>query len=197
MPTLTFNEEKHEYAVDGFPVLGVSRILHAAGLIDSTWVREEGLKRGSFIHSAVELHLQGKLDEADLDPRLKGYVDAFKKAQAELLFEVVNGSDGVPCIERRVFHPTLGYAGTVDMVVRRGDAPPIVVDLKSGEPDDWHGWQLALYALTFTDRVQRANLYVRADGTYRWIERKDRADFEVVKAALTVAQVRIKKGLAA
>lgn len=198
MPTLTLNQETHEYAVDGAPVHGVSKILHAAGLIDSTWLSEEALKRGSFVHQSIEYYLQGDLDEASLDPKLGGFLAAFKKAERELGLVVDRAPAGSPIVEHKIFHPILRYAGTVDLVVRKGGAGHrIVIDLKTGSPDFWHPYQLAAYAMAFTeDLVLRANLYLQPNGDYRWIERTDRRDFEIWKGALAIGGLRIEKGLA-
>lgn len=202
MPTLTLDPEKHQYAVDGKPVHGVSKILHAAGLIDATWLSEEALKRGSIVHQTIEFYLtpeEGELNEDNLHPNVAGYLKAFKKAERELGLKVERDGRGQPFVEYKTLHPMLGYAGTIDYVGRRGgeEAVPIIVDIKSGSPDDWHPIQLAAYALTFTEtRVLRANLYVQADGNYRWFERTDRKDFDLWKAALVIGGYRIEKGLA-
>lgn len=198
MPTLTLDPTTHTYAVDGRPQIGVSQVLAAACLTDKTWVSEEALKRGSYVHEAVELHVQGVLDEASLDPKLLGYVEAWKKFERESGFKVLC-QGGVWQSEIRRSHPLYGYAGTIDHLGHIGERL-ILLDLKSGDPDSWHPWQLAGYAMLFdlpagSTRPERANLYVRPDGSYRFLERKDRNDFEVFKAALTIARARIAAGL--
>lgn len=198
MPTLTLNVSTHEYRVDDRPVLGVSGILAAAGLSDMTWVSEEALKRGSFVHEAIEFHTQGDLKEELLDPKLLGYVNAWKAFERESGFRVIK-VDGRWQSEIRKYHPIYHYAGTIDHLGQIGDRF-FVVDVKSGEPDHWHAWQLAGYAMLFdfpasSPRPHRANVYVRPDGSYRFMERKDRADFDVFKAAITIAQTRIAHGL--
>lgn len=198
MPTLTLHPETHEYAVDGQTVHGVSEIIAAAGLSDMTWVSEEALKRGSYVHEAIEFHTQGDLKEDGLDPKLLGYVNAWKAFERESGFRVLK-HEGVWQSEIRKFHPLYRYAGTIDHLGMIGDRL-FVVDVKSGEPDYWHAWQLAGYAMLFdlpagSQRPLRANVYVRPDGSYRFVERKDRADFDVFKAAITIAQTRIAHGL--
>lgn len=198
MPTLTIDAETHEYRVDDRPVLGVSKIISIAGLSDMTWCSEEALKRGSFVHEAIELYIQGVLDEAELDPKLAGYLEAWKKFEKDSGFRV-RQVGGVWQSEIRKAHPIYGYAGTIDHL---GDIGPrlMLVDVKSGDASDWHGEQLAGYAMLFdfpagSQRPERANVYVRADGSYRFVERKDRGDFERFKAAVTIAQTRVARGL--
>lgn len=198
MQTLTLNEASHEYALDGKPVQGVSSIIAAAGLSDMTWVNEEALKRGSYVHEAIQFHVEGQLDEATLDPKLLGYVNAWKAFERESGFSV-RRVNGIWQSEIRKAHPIYQYAGTMDHL---GDIKNrfFVLDVKSGDPADWHAVQLAGYAMLLdfpagSPRPERANLYVRPDGSYRFVERRDRNDFEVFKAALTIARTRISWGL--
>ena len=198
MGTLTLNEATHEYRVDNRPVLGVSQIIAAAGLSDMSWVSEEALKRGSYVHEAIQLHVEGTLDEKELDPKLVGYLNAWKAFERESGFKV-RQVNGIWQSEIRKAHPIYGYAGTMDHL---GDLAGhfTVLDVKSGDPDDWHGDQLAGYAMledfpAGNPRPNRANLYVRPDGSYRFVERKNREDFETFKAALTIARQRIARGL--
>lgn len=198
MATLTLDASTHEYRLDDRPVLGVSRIIAAAGLSDMTWCNEEALKRGSFVHEAIQLSVEGTLDEKDLDPKLAGYVAAWKAFQRESGFKVLQ-VDGKWQTEIRRHHPLYGYAGTIDHLGTIGNRL-LVLDVKSGDPDGWHGEQLAGYAMTYdlpagSQRPERANVYVRPDGSYRFVERRDREDFERFKAALTIARTRIARGL--
>lgn len=204
MPHLTIDQATHEYRVDNRPVLGVSKILQAAGLMSDEWLSEEALKRGSYVHEAVLYHLEGSLDEAALDPNLLGYVEAWKKFEQENGFRVLREGDLVSGrIEAEIprHHPIYGYAGTPDYLgtIEGARERRILIDLKSGEPSDWHAEQLALYAMLFDcasgPRPERWNVYVRADGSYRQVERKNREDFENAKAAITIARLRIARGL--
>lgn len=184
MPTLTLTPETHTYQLDGLEVLGVSKIIALAGLSDMTWCSEEALKRGSFVHTALEYEDQGQLDEADLDPKLLGYVNAWRKFKTE-------AKATVHAIESRVFHPLYKYAGTLDRLIEI-DGKTYLVDIKSGSPDSWHPIQTALYAMTFdlpagNVRPLRAAVYVSSEGKYSFIIHAEREDFNVAKAAITIA----------
>ena len=50
----------------------------------------------------------------------------------------------------------------------------------------WHGVQVAMYAACFARPLARATLHL-TDERYQWIEHKDRNDWTVAKACLTVA----------
>jgi len=190
LAAVEFDEDSHTYRVGGREVPSVTRILDWAGLMDNAWSDEEALKRGSYVHAALEFDDQGDLDEPNLDPNLAGYVAAWRRAKAEVGFLILPD-----WIERKVFHPIYQYAGMIDRLVAWKDTKA-VVDIKSGSPSPWHAIQLALYALTFTtERVVRLNVYVDRSGGYRLVEHKDRTDFEIAKAALTVGLWRKEKGL--
>ncbi len=198
---LTLDEITHQYRLGDQPVLGVSHILEAAAITDKRWVTEEGLLRGTHIHSTVELHVKNDLDESRLDPRLHGYLAAWKAFERESGFKV-DQVEGVWQCEVKRHHPLYRYAGKIDLIGSIGGRR-FVIDLKSGDPDVWHGFQLAGYAMLEegngsrqSARRERANVYVRPDGVHRFVERRDRNDFEVFKAALTIARTRIAMGLA-
>ncbi len=175
----------HSYQLDGQPILGVSKIISLAGLSDMTWCNEEALKRGSFVHSALEYHDEGSLDEADLDPKLLGYVQAWKKFKLE-------AKATVTAVEKKVFHSLYRYAGTLDRLVVI-DGAHYVIDIKSGPPDSWHPIQTALYAMALESeqggavRPFRAAVYVTSEGKYSFYVHGDREDFNVAKAAITIA----------
>lgn len=197
MPILTLSET-HEYALDGIPVLGVSEILSAAGLIDDSWRSEEALKRGSFVHEAIQFHVEGTLEESSVDPKVVGYLEAWKKFEREVGFKV-HCVGGCWQSEIRRHHPFYGYAGTMDHLGEI-QGRVTIVDVKSGAPKPADAWQLALYAMLFDAvtgmlRPDRVNVYVQPNGDYRMIHHKSRTDFEIAKAAITIAQARIDAGL--
>jgi hypothetical protein len=193
MPTLTLSPS-HEYSLDGRPILGVSKILSAAGLVDTTWLSEDAAFRGTLVHKTVELYVKDDLDEASLDPRLAGYLEGYRRFERESGF-VVAIVEGVYQTELSMYHAVYGYAGTPDLYGSIG-ARRIVVDVKSGDPQAWHGDQLAFYSMLFDpDRPDRANLYLRPDGTYRFDKHTGREDFDNAKAALAIARLRIARGL--
>jgi hypothetical protein len=206
MPTLTFNSETHTYLAEGTKVPSVSEVLRVAGLIDMDWVSEEAMKRGSFVHQTIEFYLQRDLDEAGLDPKLAAYLAAWKAAEREMCIRVLRNEKDAAMVEQRVFHPIYKYAGTLDVLAMLVDRK-VVIDIKTGAPSPWHRIQLAGYAMTFTDEmVGRVNLYLSVEskfdgqkeiytGKYKFVEHRDRNDFNVWKAALTIAQERKSAGL--
>ena len=122
-------EETHEYIVDGIHYDGVTSIIREAGLMpsyspqDLSWY----LQRGTYIHRATELYDKGDLDEATLDPEIKGYVESYKKLGLKYTPDE---------IELRLADKIYQVAGTLD----RPD-----YDIKSGSYAAWHVVQAGIY----------------------------------------------------
>lgn len=184
MPNLAFDPDRHVYTVDGREVPGVTSILRSVGLIDTEWVSDEGLIRGTYVHQAIQFDNEGDLDESTLAPEIRLKVEAYRKWKNEMRVEVLG-------CELHVFHPHLYYCGTMDLHARVQGAP-YIIDLKSGTPQRWHRLQTAAYALAHqaqkgpkAERLPRAALYLQ-DGDYRWTPHPHPFDYDGWKAALTL-----------
>lgn len=182
--TVVFDEVAHEYRVRGERVPSVTGILKEVGLIDTQWLDEAAMLRGTHVHQACEFDDQGDLDEASLDPAILPYVQAWRRCRAEMGFKILAN-------ERRVFHEPMRYCGTLDRIVElRGRQ--VIIDLKTGATQRWHALQVALYALAMRWEepltvYDRASVCLTNEGTYKFNEHKDRTDFDVAKAAVTLA----------
>ena len=161
---------------NGYP--RVTEILHRAGLVDTTWYTEEGRWRGSALHRAAQL-----LDEHDLDwasvppevlPRLRQYQRFLDEVKPEIL-----------AIEETVTNGLLRYVGHLDRRVIIGGREGIL-DLKAPSRAAWQGVQLAMYAGTFREPMARWSLHL-SDHLWNLIEHKGRLDWDVAKAAITLA----------
>jgi hypothetical protein len=179
----------HRYADPaGAEYLGVTSMLKAAGLMgDTPFYTEESRDRGSYVHQAIAYDLVGDLVEPADDDPIRPYVVAFRQWVLDARPETI-------LAERAMADPTLKVAGTVDLVCRIQDAT-YVVDHKTGTEAPWHALQTACYAhLAFVNelgaRFKRAALYLRDDGTYRFVEHADRQDWDIARAALTLARWR-------
>ncbi len=179
----------HRYWLDGRELLGATRMLAEVGLIDPRWYTDEACLRGTYVHQAIEWDLLGTLDEATLDPRLIGYLEAARRFLADSKSRVV-------AVERNLADPLRGIAGTPDLMGYVFDKPA-VVDWKSGGKERWHRYQLAIYEdLMRTNTVlpepllKRFAVYLREDGTYTSEELTDRTDRAVAQAVITIAQAK-------
>ena len=173
-----FDPAAHTYALDGVRVPGVTDVIRAAGLMpDMRFASDWHLERGRLVHAATHMHDEDDLDESQLDPEIAGRVRAWQAFRAEAGARFV-----ITAIERPCASSLPCYAGTPDRV-GTWDGRPCVVDIKAGEPADWHAIQLAAYrALTGT--VDRLGVYLRADGTYKLVTYAAREDWPVFAGAL-------------
>lgn len=181
---IDFDEEKHEYSVDGCRVPSVSEILaplSADRYADlNPWMLKAAAARGTAVHEACELIDYGV--EPEEDPETDGYLVAY---QSFLLDHEVEWK----MIESIVyFHRYNGeiplYAGTLDRF-GKVDGVPTIVDIKtyaslSSDAQLAASCQTALYrdaidqmlsteAVTW-DKESRAILHLKKDGTYRLVD---------------------------
>lgn len=182
---LELDYDEHVYTFAGQRVGGVSEILQALGVIDDRWFTEAACRRGTAVHMAIEYWLRGTLDEASVDDRIRGYLEAAQRFVREAEVDVASA-----LIEESVYHPALRYAGTIDLVARTFGKLS-VVDWKSGSATVV-GIQTAAYDQAFrAEREIRAPLgrfavKLNADGTYKCMEQTNPMDYVVWQAAATV-----------
>lgn len=186
---LTFDQERHEYRLDGRKVPGVTEVLDQ--LVDFRFVKAEVLERarrlGTAVHVACELHDKGTLDESTVVPAVAPYLAAYRKFLAEVAPEWRG-------VEEKVCHELHRYAGTLD---RRGFVfkRRAVLDIKSGAATATVGLQTAAYLEAHdsiygadVDSPARFALYLREDGTYALEEIKTsrQNDFRTFLSALNL-----------
>ena len=192
--SLTFNEERHEYAWEGKIVPSVTQVLSSL----NNWshipegVMVKARAEGQAIHAMVQYETEGTLDEANLPEWLRPFLAAWRKFKDDTGF-AVDGS------EKRVFHAQYKYAGTADLFGRAPKLPKLkgrgIVDLKRSAYDDpITGCQLAGYAAA-EDTMQpdtnmrirwRAGLKLQKDGNYRLQVFESNSDWGTFLACLTV-----------
>ncbi|MDN7658479.1 hypothetical protein [Burkholderia cenocepacia] len=193
MSGLHFDEAEHTYTVAGRRVPSVTQIL--APLVDYSMVPRETLERGrqlgSAVHRMTELYDLDDLDMDSLADELRPYLTAWIKFRAETGF--------VPeTIEKRMFHPSLRFAGTPD---RSGliSGRRAVIDIKKMLTlGPVIGLQLAAYRELFAKNgtvvEDRYGLGLRADGTYRLVPYTDKSDWPVFLSLLTLRNWKEKHG---
>lgn len=161
MPSeVIFVEDKHLYLVDGIPQVSVTQVIEAIGMIRkaSDWHME----RGSHIHKMIELYVNDNLDETTLDPQLVPRLDAYKQFEKASGFKV----DGT---EIPLSHPIWKYCGKPDIWGTFKDKNGLyLIDIKSGQHEEWHLIQIAAYAeLLSVNNIQingAYNLYLKDAG---------------------------------
>jgi hypothetical protein len=164
--------------------LRVTQVLRLAGLVDTTHFNDFARDRGTAVHTATQYLDEGDLDWDTLGDEVRPYVEQYQRWKEEC-------RPTIHRIELEVKYPSLGYAGRLDrcLTINRRDG---VLDIKCGGPAPWHGVQLAGYSMALgwsvpTGALARWVLYLNPNG-YKLVECKDRNDYKVWKAALTIAQ---------
>lgn len=165
----------------------VTELLEILGFTDKRFFTEEAALRGTYVHEATALLDKGDLDLEKLDPSLVGYVRAWETFKAEKKPEILK-------IEHRIEIPESNISGTLDRLIRM-DGKEFLVDLKTGGPEPWHRWQVALYSLLHQMKYggaapHQSVLYLDSEGRYKWLEsQKPWHDRERAKSLIVAAQI--------
>lgn len=143
MNPIEYNEEKHEYMLDGAVVPSVTQLAKQFSGLDTTWLEAhpEFAERGTIMHNQLaDWFVNGTVPT---DEKAIAIVARFKrdpKQQNEVL----------------VYNKTLGYAGTADMIVADGKKIIAIIDFKSSNNTstrnkNYCACQLNLYRLALED----------------------------------------------
>lgn len=164
---LTFDEERHEYTVDGVVVPSVTQIIRFlscdTAAAASPSMRDAAAERGSRIHAACTAYdFDG--EDAEVDGDIVGYVRAYATFLRDYCVK------GWELFEAQCAYGD-DFAGTID---RYGviDGVPTLVDIKTGSRLHMltHRAQLAAYRQVLCafgyDVNASAILHLKKDGTY-------------------------------
>jgi len=199
---VTFDPVEHEYRnFAGVKFESVTKILALDGLCDFSFVEEEirlrAMQRGTSVHWLTQLEDEGKLNYRQVPLRLRPYRKAWTDWKRDTGF--------VPELIEYRFLSLYGYAGTID---RYGKFPPThsyprgstaVVDIKTGEVQDWVRYQLVAYAMrmhgvpAIARNIRRIALALRADGT-RSVKEFPRETWDTDWARFYEAKRRVDAG---
>lgn len=130
MPVLEFNDNKHEYKLDGVVVPSVTSIIKF--LDDYSGVPQEIMEytsnRGRAVHLATALDDQDNLDYATVDDAVFPYLDAWRSFRRDTGFKPTH-------IEQCVYSVKYKYAGTIDRIgtigTNRRDTVKCLIDIKT------------------------------------------------------------------
>jgi len=173
---ITFDPATHTYTLDGQPVPSVTTILKDMNFIDMTWFTDYGRDRGKLVHTIIEWHITGELDESTIAPELQGYLDAWGAFTSDTGFLSTE-------IEKPLASELYRFAGTPDHIGKL-NGKEAVIDAKTGVIYPHVGLQLAGYEILATRPLKRFGLQLKEDGRYSLKEFRDRQDSQIFKAAL-------------
>lgn len=180
---IDFDEEKHEYRINGQKVPSVSEIL--APLSAERYrelnpaVLAQAAARGTAVHEICEAIDYGL--DAEIDPVLVGYVTAYQAFLRDYFPKWEMIEQIVPCYGYQLIDgptPIVWYCGTID---RYGiiDGKEAVVDIKTYASVNTDSMisascQTALYSMALEsmekDPRKRYLLHLKKDGDYRLID---------------------------
>lgn len=137
---IEYNEEKHEYTLNGKVVPSVTELAKQFSGLDTTWLQAhpEFAERGTIMHNQLADWFANGTEPTD------------EKA-INIANQLVRDTDKQEC-EVLVYNEELGYAGTADMVVRDGKKVLAIIDFKSSDNTstrnrNYYTCQLNLYRL--------------------------------------------------
>lgn len=164
----------------------VTDILKGAGLVDERWFSDHARDVGTALHVAAHYLDEGDLLWESVGPEVVGRLRQYQRFRDEMNTEILS-------IEEAVENRTLQYRGTLDRRMIINDREWIV-DFKGPGVFAWQPIQLAAYAGCFPRMatLKRGTLHL-SDDSYRLREHTDRTDWEVWKAALTLASWKRSK----
>lgn len=130
MPALEFNQDKHEYKLDGVVVPSVTSVIKF--LDDYSGVPQDVMQytsvRGRAVHLATALDDQDNLDYATVDDVVFPYLDAWRSFRRDTGFKPTH-------IERFVYSTKYKYAGTLDRIgtigTTRSSTVKCLIDIKT------------------------------------------------------------------
>lgn len=184
-PVLTFNEELHEYRINGVVVPSVTQI--TSSLTDYSRVPPSVLERkrdiGIALHKAVEIYLKGDFETAALPDSFLPYFAAFANWLEKERFQPDQS-------ELRVYSEKAMYAGTLDLTGTTARGRRALIDFKcTAKLMPAAKVQTAGYAqacMEMGDSIkERYVLQLKPDGTYRFELFKDREDFTLFNSLLS------------
>lgn len=188
-------DDQHRYSVDGQFKPGVTEVLASSGLsISYERLDPFYAQRGTMIHEAIRLDLEGDLHYEALDERIRPYIDRFRAIRKNLGL-----APGLT--EQSLYHSTLGYCGTLDYIGEcEALGREVVIDWKSGKIERYHDLQLSAYhALAMRSSMFQSQPTIGIISLHenpgsraiRWMEGDQaQAIFPVFQAALTVHRAR-------
>lgn len=174
MINIEFDEQLHEYKIDGVKVPSVTQVLSDCNLINFDNVKQEVLDyacmRGVAVHKATEYFDKDMLDMNSVDDEVMPYLEAWIKFKEHFKVEMLE-------IEKVVGSKKYRYAGTFDRVAKINGSL-CIVDIKTGGKQDAHaiqtaGYTLAYYEMTGQKIKERMCVYLTNKGTYKLGEHKD------------------------
>ena len=130
-----FDKENHKYFNhENIEVPAISNLLKHFGILDDRFYKPGSAQKGTYIHAAIELYLNGTLENYSIDPIALPYLEQFKKWKELSNFEP-------KYTETHLIH-NLGFGVTPDWIGTMNNKL-ILVEGKTGGVSKWIKLQIA------------------------------------------------------
>ena len=186
---ISFDEERHEYRIDGYLVPSVTGILKPiVSLGGSDDARDFKRQIGKALDTAITLHERQDLDLDSLDLAVLPFFEAWLKFKEETGFRVLLN-------QPIVYSKKLRFAGTPDLIGTRiadSDVPEEIIDTKcTWVMDAATAIQTAAYSLAAHESLgfkikKRTGVQLLRDGTYRAFPYTDQNDEHIFRSLLNI-----------
>jgi hypothetical protein len=207
---LMFDKADHAYFLDGPQVPSTTGILRDSGLIRldyiPAFILEKARVRGTAVHALVHYLNENDLHWPSVDPRYRGYLDAWIRYREETQLRVL-------LCEYRIASRRHRVAGTLDLLAEI-DGEGWLIDYATGNPEDvakdfqtgsylgmafeWAAEDARLAnVLARHKRWRRRAIRLRPDGAFRVSEYTDPRDYARFQTLTAAWHIRNERGAAA
>ena len=186
---ISFDEERHEYRIDGYLVPSVTGILKPiVSLGGSDDARDFKRQIGKALDTAITLHERQDLDLDSLDLAVLPFFEAWLKFKEETGFRVLLN-------QPIVYSKKLRFAGTADMIGTRSPDSPTpdeLIDTKCVfTMDPATAIQTAGYSIAALESLgikikKRSGVQLLRDGTYRLFPYSNPTDEGIFRSLLNI-----------
>lgn len=131
---LRLQDPEHTYWLGDERIAGMHEVLSGIGIIQSRATPNQ-MDFGKAVHRGVHLLDQNNLKHSSVHERIKPRLAAWSKFLMVTGFRVLRS-------ELMLYHPTYRYGTRIDKDGVMPDGTPCLVEVKTGDPEDWAALQL-------------------------------------------------------
>lgn len=191
--TFQFDEREHKYTLNGVQIPSVTQIIRDVGMTNYSNINKETLEyagdRGTKIHSTLDYYDKGILDDDELHPTLRNYLEQWKKFLNDYGLTILES-------ELMLYHPTYLYAGTIDKIAEDKSKKRYLIDVKSGVSLPSHDIQTSayeeLYRVNTGKKIhQRLCVYLGED-KYKSVGYQGTSSLGIFLSALSIYNWKLK-----
>jgi hypothetical protein len=183
-PLFRFDADRHVYTLNGERRPSISQMLKDGGLVDATFMTEEGRARGSAVHRLTADYDLGAIeDPASVTSLYKGWLLAHVAAMKVLKPDILE-------VEEPHMHPRYEFGGRPDRVAKLWGLL-CTLEGKTGGRERWHPIQTALQAILIAhrfglkpDQVGRYCVYIQSNGKFKVERHINAGDFTRAQALI-------------